>query len=153
MLEIDDLFQHPELIPNVAGWIYEEFWSDKDEYSAADLENLLRDATSAEAIPGSLIAFVDGQPAGTINLIENDDEKRPQLRPWLAALLILDNFRNRGIGSALVRAIRSRAAQLGESRLYLGTDSPDFYRKLGASVHEQVTDEFCVMSLETKVTD
>ena len=71
-LRIDDLFQHQELIPKVAGWIYDEFWSDKDEYSAADLEGLLRNATSTDAIPASLIAFVDDKPVGTVNLIEND---------------------------------------------------------------------------------
>ena len=147
--EICDLFQFPQFVTTVAQWIYDEFWSDKDEYSVDDLAGLLRDAVADDAVPMSLLAFCDGRPAGTINLIENDDVQRTHLRPWLAALLVLPEYRGRGIGSALVRTLQCRAAGLGIDRLYLGTDSPDFYRRLGAVVHEQVTDEFCIMSLET----
>jgi hypothetical protein len=33
--------------------------------------------------------------------------------------------------------------------MYLGTDNPGFYRKLGATVHEQLSADFSIMLLET----
>jgi len=49
----------------------------------------------------------------------------------------------------LVRALQARAARLGIKELYLGTDNPGFYRRLGARVHEQPSPDFSIMLLES----
>ena len=138
-LSIVHLFEHPEHCPSVASWIYQEFWRHRPESGTTceTLEGHLKDAADPDAIPLSLLALVDGRPAGTVNLIENDDSKRPHLRPWLAALVVSPEFRRSGVGSALVRACCGHAARLGITELYLGTDIPDFYRRLGAVVTER----------------
>ena len=148
---IANLFEHPEHIDLVARWIHAEFWADKNVHTPESLAGLLRLAASPDAIPLSLLAFADGEPAGTINLIENDDDKRTHLRPWLAALLVVPSYRGRGIGSTLVRELADRAAALGITALYLGTDSPGFYTRLGAAIHEQVDENFAVMELHCPV--
>ncbi len=48
-----------------------------------------------------------------------------------------------------VRALLREAGRLKIERLYFGADTPGFYARLGAEVHEQVTDDSCIMSLET----
>ena len=146
-LRIEHLFHHPERVRLVAGWIYDEFWTGKAGYSVGTFEGLLRDARDPDRIPLSLLALAEGAPAGTVNLIECDDPARPHLRPWLAALFVAPEFRGRGIGSALVRALDAEARRLGCKEMYLGTDIPDFYGPLGAAVHEQVTDTFCIMRI------
>ena len=91
---ITHLFHHPQLINPVANMIYNEFWVDVvDGMTVDDLVAHLRTASVERQMPLSLIALVDGQLAGTVNLIENDDENRAHLRPW--CLFWYSNKRNR----------------------------------------------------------
>ena len=145
-----DLFEAPKHIPTVAGWIYNEFWLNKDGYSAVLFENLLKDAKDPSKIPLSLLAFVNDAPAGTINLIENDDEQRTHLRPWLAALHICPQFRSRRIGSQLVNLLLNRAFHLNFSEVYLGTDNPGYYERLGAKFYEKARAGLFIMKFHKK---
>jgi GNAT superfamily N-acetyltransferase len=145
-IAIYHLYETQQLIPEVAHWIYKEFWFDKPGFSPQFFEGLLRNAAQLDSIPLSLLAFVNEVPVGTINLIENDDEKRPHLRPWLAALYVKPEFRKQGVGSSLVNELLSNARRLGIQNLYLGTYNPNFYKKLGATIHEQINPKFAVMS-------
>ena len=133
-VRIDHLFDHPARIPLVAGWIHREFWLDKPEYTPATFERLLADANDPARIPLSLLALVEGEPAGTVNLIECDSKSRPHLRPWLAALIVVPQHRGKGIGRALCQALVAEARRLGEHELFLG-----------AEVHEQLTPSFSIM--------
>src|SRR5262249_12973892 len=65
---------------------------------------------------------------------------RPSLTPWLAMLFIAPDYRNQGIGAALVRAALGRTQALGFRRLHLFTsgDLPRYYEKLGWSIDERV---------------
>jgi predicted N-acetyltransferase YhbS len=148
--QIADLFKYPQHISLVARWIYDEFWADKNVHTPVSLEKLLRLAIAPSAIPVSLLALEDERPVATINLIENDDETRPHLRPWLAALFVDSERRGRGIGSLLVRNLQDRAAAMGIDAMYLGTDNPGFYARLGAAVYEQASDTFWIMRLNTR---
>lgn len=148
--DIVDLSTCPQHIPLVAQWIYNEFWADKQEHTTASLEERLQCAARCEGIPVSLLALVSGQPVGTVNLIECDDDRRTHLRPWLAALYVAPAYRYRGVGSSLVRAIQQKALSLGEAELYLGTDQPSFYEGLGATLHQQVTPQFCIMRISSR---
>lgn len=138
-LTVTHLFEVAEHRPQVAAWIHDAFWRDRPETgrTVADLEDALSEACDQDAIPLSLLAMVGGQPAGTVNLVEDDDSKRPHLRPWLAALYVAPEFRQIGIASALIAALCDHARRLGVAELYLGTDIPDFYRQFGAEVVER----------------
>lgn len=136
-ISVRHLFETPQHVQAIASWIYGAFWENRDGYSIADLEVLLGDAADPDAIPLSLLAKVDGSPAGTVNLVENDDSERPHLRPWLAALFVSPPYRRSGVGSALVRTLAGHAKRLGLAELYLGTDMPDFYRRFGAVIVER----------------
>jgi predicted N-acetyltransferase YhbS len=144
---VDHLFHHPDRIPLVASWIYSEFWADKAGYSAAKFEALLRQASDPNAIPLSLLAFVDGQPTGTINLIENDDQRRPHLYPWLAALFVAPEYRRKRVGTALIEVLVREAKRLGFSKMFLGTDQPSYYARIGAQFHEQASETLCILRL------
>jgi len=147
-LEIVHLFERPEHLPFVAGWIYREFWADKPGYSVATFVGLLGDATDPDRIPLSLLALWEGEPAGTVNLIACDSTRRPDLTPWLAALVVRPEYRGRGIGSALVRRCCDEARRLGHRELYLGTDIPGFYEPLGARVFESFPDNLRILRVE-----
>jgi predicted N-acetyltransferase YhbS len=148
---IEHLFQHVEHVDRVARWIFDEFWGDKNVHTPESLARLLRQAVAPDAIPLSLVAFVDDSPVGTANLIENDDDSRPHLRPWLAALYVAPGFRRRGVGSALVGQVGELAATLGIGSLFLGTDNSGFYARFGAVIHEQAAADFAIMRLPCPV--
>jgi predicted N-acetyltransferase YhbS len=149
--EITHLFHHAQHTRAVAQMIYDEFWTDVvDGMSVDDLDEHLQNTHDLSRIPLSLIALVDGQLVGTVNLIENDDSKRTHLRPWLAAMVVAKEFRGQGIGTQLVRALLVQAQRLGFPTLYFGTDGPGFYERIGAVTHEQVRDDFCIMRFELR---
>jgi predicted N-acetyltransferase YhbS len=147
--QVDHLYSHPQHRLVIARTIYEEFWTGTNGYSQDDLERLLGDASSPDRIPLSLVALVGGTAAGTVNLIDNDDTTRPHLHPWLAALVVLPEYRGVGIGSALVRRLLDEAARLGYVQLYLGTETPEFYRRFSAEIVEQARDTLVVMCCST----
>lgn len=148
-IEVVHLFEQPAHLATVAGWIHQEWWTTTPGHTPGTTAVRLREASSANRIPLSLLALVNGKPAGSVNLIENDDANHPHLTPWLAALLVLPEFRSQGLGSVLVRRCLAEASRLGVTRLYLGTTIPDFYKKLGAEILEPVGTGFWIMRLAT----
>ena len=148
-ISIYHLFEYPEYYPTVARWIHYEWWVDKPGHSVKTMEDRLRLANDPDKIPLSLLALSDGVPVGTVNLVENDAEDRPDLYPWLAAMLVQSKYRGHGIGTKLVNSIISHAVRLGISEIFLGTDIPEFYERLGATDHECFADNFRYMKLVT----
>lgn len=147
--EISHLFRYPQFTRAVAEMIYNEFWVDVTDGLSVDyLDTHLRGTHDLSRIPLSWIALIDGQLAGTINLIENDDGTRTHLRPWLAALVVAEAYRGQGIGTRLVHTLLAEARRLGFPTIYFGTDGPGFYERIGAVKHEYVRGEFFIMRFD-----
>ena len=149
-VEITHLFECPEHLEAVATLIHEEWWTDKPGHSVATMKTRLAQANDIDAIPLSLVALRDGRPVGTVNLVENDNEERPDLTPWLAALLVVPECRGMGFGTRLVRALLVEAARLGIPRVYLGTDITDYYARLGASLIAAYEGGYRIMVLDSR---
>ena len=148
-IEIAHLYEYPEHLGTIARWIHEQWWSDKPGHTVETMAARLGQARDPNAIPLSLIALHAGRPVGTVNLVAHDNKKRPDLTPWLAALLVAPEHRGRGVGSNLVQSLVMKAARLRIRRLYLGTGIPQYYARLGAELYEQVSDAYCIMSIKT----
>jgi len=148
-VDIGHLYEYPAHLQTVARWIHEEWWSDKPGHSVESMATRLREASGRDRIPLSLVALLEGCPVGTVNLVVNDNEQRDDLTPWLAALYVLPEHRGKGVGSKLVRSLTSEASRLGIREMYLGTDIPQYYRKLGAKMFESSSDDYCIMSIAT----
>jgi N-acetylglutamate synthase-like GNAT family acetyltransferase len=87
-------------------------------------------------------------PVGTATLLAHDvdTEQWPELSPWLAAVYVVPEYRQRGIGAALVNAIVAQATVLGVGALYLSTvGREEFYARLGWQVVDRREDKI-VMS-------
>jgi GNAT superfamily N-acetyltransferase len=83
----------------------------------------------------ALVAKADGEPIGTCLLVESEIEPNHDVSPWLAGLFVVPEYRRKGAGAVLVRAIEDQARQRGFSRLYLYTsDAAGFYARLGWSI-------------------
>ena len=131
-IEIHYLADQPEYLPQLAQWLHDE-WDHM--YPGATLETRtmrLRNQMRRGVIPLTIVAHTEGMAVGTASLIESDLEDRPDLTPWLASVFVSPEFRNRGIGGKLVRAILGEADRLDFAEFYLWTDKEaEFYKTLG----------------------
>jgi len=139
-LSIVELAEQPDVLPLLATWIYEEWWGETPGSSVEQVADLLRAHLVLNRIPSTLVAFLDRLPVGTVSLLEHDvgTEEWPDLSPWLAALYVVPEYRERGIGAALVNAIIDTAGELEVERLYLLTVGREgFYADLDWKVLER----------------
>jgi predicted N-acetyltransferase YhbS len=68
-----------------------------------------------------LIAFADGELAGTITLRDQATWTLPEYHPGLGGLLVVGQHRGRGIGTELVKAGMKVAQEQGYERVYATT--------------------------------
>lgn len=132
----------------VAAMIHAEFWADVPGASADGMAARLAQAASTDALPLCLVAMDGDAPAGVVNLIDHDDPNPRVGRPWLAGLVVAPAWRGRGLGSHLVRAVLDDARRLGERQVFLGSDGPGFYTRLGAVVHQQLRADFWLLRFD-----
>ena len=93
-------------------------------------------------MPITWVAIEDGIPAGMVSLKLNDLWSRKDLNPWLSSLFVLEDYRNRGIGSQLIGQVIETAKMLKFPKLYLFTDTgkihlDGYYLKSGWSFLEK----------------
>jgi GNAT superfamily N-acetyltransferase len=125
------LRERPDLIPLVAKWAHEEFWS----YVRKTLEETQRLFTPVPRpswLPRTFVLLDGGTPAGMASIVEHDLDSRPQWSPWLAAVVVARAARGRGHSRTLVRFIEGFARENGVETLWLYTWSAEgLYAKLG----------------------
>jgi len=127
------LADHIALSRVVGAWHWSE-WGEEDPAGSAESwsASLARRAGRGE-VPTVWVAFHDEAPVGSVVLTDHDMDTRPNYTPWLAGLYALPTFRAQGIGQRLVQTCEHAAQELGYRTLYLQTEIPDFYAKLGWS--------------------
>ncbi len=121
-----------------ARWRYDAFFADGSdtlENSRAALMDFLRHQDGYEI---GLVAEYDGAAAGLCLFVRAEIDPKHDLTPWLAALFVAPEFRNRGIGAALVKAIEEHARSVGTRALHLYTlEAEPFYARLGWQTRER----------------
>jgi predicted N-acetyltransferase YhbS len=148
---IEHLAERPDLLPTVAAWIYDEWWTEVEGANVGTLTQLLRTHLIPGQMPLTLVASLERCPVGTASLLTHDvdTEEWPDLSPWLAAVYVVPKHRQRGIGASLVNAIVSQATALGAGVLYLSTLGREgFYARLGWQVVDKREDKI-LMSKST----
>ena len=148
------LADRPQFVPRLAALHHAEWaWIDP-EWTLAEAQANLAVHTAGTAVPTTRVAFVDGALAGSVSLLANDHSRIRKWSPWLASLLVLPEFRCRGIGAALVHEAVAIAARFGIERLYLYTDdAAPFYARHGWSMVERLDldgIEVDVMGIDTR---
>ncbi len=146
------LFEVPRHRQAVAELIHNEFWTTVPGASVETMAARLLQASQADRVPLCLVALHGGQVAGVVNLVDNDDDDHVEWAPWLAGMVVREDSRGRGVGSALVRELLAQARRLGFERVYFGTDGPGIYTRLGAVVHEQPRSGFWFMRFDLRAT-
>lgn len=130
MIAVHSMAGHPEWIAASAIWWHRQ-WGAAMGYSPEGAVEAITALTAPGSGQAALIGLADGQPAGSVFLVESDLDTHTHLKPWLAGLLVLPEFRRHGLGEQLIAALVAEARALGHDRLYLYTAISDFYRKRG----------------------
>ena len=137
MLKISDLRDAPEQLEKLAGWHHTQWSHLYPGQTLAERTKTMRSHLGDGPIPSTFIA-IDNEPVGSAAIIESDMETRPELTPWLASVYVDKPYRNRGIGSALVKHVIDFAASNMIERLYLFTpDRQSFYHGLGWKYYDR----------------
>lgn len=133
-----------------ARWRYDAFFAGNGEtfeHSRTALLTFLRQQDYEIA----LLAECDGKPAGMCLFVRQEIDPMHELTPWLAALYVAPEFRQHGVGSALVRAIEDHARAVGTETLHLYTgEAEPFYEKLGWTVRDRFAQHGEEMALMTR---
>lgn len=117
-MEISNLKDRPAWADIIADRGWHAWWS-KTKVSLADYRAHLDPMIDGNGVPLALVAHENGAYLGSVLVIENDLDDRPQYAPWIAALWVEPDARRQGIAAKLIQAARVQAADNGHEVCYL----------------------------------
>jgi N-acetylglutamate synthase-like GNAT family acetyltransferase len=149
-VRISYLIEHPEYIPQLAQWLFDQWGSMLGEKTPEARIRKLQAHMNRDELPIAWIAHANGQLVGTAALRMHDLEGREDLTPWLGGVFVGSHFRRRGIGATLCATVEAAARSRGIQTLYLFTlDKQAWYSRLGWTLfapcvwHQQHGDIMC----------
>ena len=121
MIKTAFLADHPEVIPTLAEWFRAQWPDYYAEQTLSDIAEDFREDAQYHSIPLRLVAFVDGDLAGTIVLRDWVTDTLPDAHPGLGGLFVPVLYRQRGVATELVRAGMKVAREQGYEVVYATT--------------------------------
>ena len=144
-IKIHFLAEHPVFVGKLARLSWAEWkpiYLERGQTFEDAVKNYRERRLNTDCLPLTLVALHDDKLVGTVSLKYHDLDTRPDLNPWLGALLVLPEWRGRGIATMLMQRAEQIARKLNLERLYLWTHSAEgLYLKLGWTVIERT--EYC----------
>src|SRR5207249_4802790 len=108
-VQISYLIEHPEYVPQLAQWLFEQWDSILGEGTPEARIKKLKAHLNRDKLPTAWVAHANGQLLGTAALRVHDLEGREDLTPWLGGVFVGSHFRRQGIGAALCAAVEDEA--------------------------------------------
>src|SRR5437899_11847508 len=134
-VRISYLIEHPEYIPQLAQWLFEQWDSILGEKTPETRIRKLQAHMNRDKLPIAWVAHANGQLLGTAALRVHDLEGREDLTPWRGGVFVGSNFRRRGIGAALCATVEDAAGSREIQTLYLFTlDKQAVYPRLALTL-------------------
>ena len=124
MLEIYPLHEKKSVYPILAYWSYIHWFINRD-ISFELIMHEYKKRASVNELPCSFVAIWDGFPVGMVSLRKTDLLSREDLTPWMSALYVLPDYRNRGVGSELIEAVLNSSREKGFEKIFLFLDHRD----------------------------
>ncbi|MBN1217813.1 MAG: GNAT family N-acetyltransferase [Anaerolineae bacterium] len=156
-VRIEHLAEHTMGIPLLAAWAQQQWGHLLPEITFAIMVSNFKKRSFCHQIPETFVAVADKQLVGMASIDPHDMVTRPNLSPWLAAVYVAPEFRLKGIGSRLVRAVMQEAAVLELDRIYLFTPNKiNFYNRLGWQFFEHTAyrgEEVVIMQYQVNHTN
>ncbi len=131
-LAIDYLANHPELVPELAAWFYDEWGRKESDNALETITRRLQRRLNTDKAPLTLVGFLENEVVASASIKIREMETHPQYKHWLGAVYIKPDYRGKGLGSQVVNHSVSIAANIKISHIYLYTHSHEsFYDRLG----------------------
>ena len=108
-VQISYLIEHPEYLPQLAQWLFEQWDSTLGEETPEARIKKLKTHMNRDKLPIAWVAHANGQLLGTAALRVHDLEGREDLTPWLGGVFVGSHFRRQGIGAALCAVVEDEA--------------------------------------------
>lgn len=121
MIEIAFLADHLETIPTLSQWFQAQWPDYYADRTLADIAQDFVEDANRSGLDVRLVAFADGELAGTITLREEATWDMPEYRPGLGGLFVPEQYRGRGIGTELVKVGMEVAQEQGYEMVYATT--------------------------------
>ena len=115
---VSDLRQQAAFFDAVADRIWRAWWKERG-FPIDYIVDRLRENMAPEPIPFALVAHDGDTFLGTASVIASDLEDLPQYTPWVAAVWVEPEFRQRQVGRSLVARATDDTFTLGIERVYL----------------------------------
>jgi hypothetical protein len=84
-VQISYLIEHPEYIPQLAQWLFEQWGSTLGEKAPEDRIKKLKTHMNRNKLPIAWVAHANGQLLGTAAIRVHDFDGREDLTPWLCS--------------------------------------------------------------------
>ena len=131
LIRIAHLADHRDKIPALTGWLYAEFNHLTPAQLMIQRGRRLAESAQKNGIPITFIALEGNKLVGSISLLPYSVSHRA-LTPLMADVFVTPDYRNRGIGAALVKHLLQYAETQGLEKVYLfTTDAEGYYARLG----------------------
>src|SRR5204863_7483747 len=128
-VQISYLIEHPEYIPQLAQWLFEEWDSILGEGTPEARIKKLKTHLNRDKLPIAWVAHANGQRLGTAARRVHDLEGREDLTPWLGGVFVGADFRWQGIGAALCASVEDAArSRRMQTRYLLTLDKQAWHR-------------------------
>jgi GNAT superfamily N-acetyltransferase len=139
-IEFTFLAYHPQHIPMLAKWYFDEWGTYVEDGSIESFQNKLQDYLNADRVP-LIILVVEGQAlVGAVQIKYREMTIYPDKEYWLGGVYVNPDYRGQHIASQLVQYAEKRAIELNINLLHLQTESLNggLYAKLGWEIETQV---------------
>ena len=138
-MKIEYLVDHPAQVPTVAAWQQAQFGYLTPAATLEDRTERLRRSLQKDALPMAFIALSgSGTIVGSAGILPATITHK-HLTPWLSSVYVPDEYRGKGIASALSLRAVAEAARLGFERLYLFTPHNEtLYARMGWRTFERI---------------
>lgn len=131
-MNIIDLRFEQDYIQTLAEWHHREWAHLNPGGSVPQRIEKMRAYLGEALIPSMFVGKEGDTLLGSAAIVSNDMDTRMELSPWLASVYVAEDYRCRGIGTALVKHVVKLAQQAGYPNLYLFTPNQGrFYQAMG----------------------
>jgi GNAT superfamily N-acetyltransferase len=122
-VRIEYLADHPEALPVLRRWFETEWATYYGPGGPGSAKQDLTAYSSRGQLPICVVAYLGERLCGIAALTPDSIRTHRHLGPWAAAGLVPPEFRRRGIGTRLIRALEAMAKERGYPAIYAGTST------------------------------
>ena len=139
-MKLEYLADHPELLPTVAQWYFEEWGYLSEEKTLEQDIQRLQIYQNKDKVPLMLLAVEEGALLGAAQLKFREMSIYPEKEHWVGGVYVAEAHRGKGIARQILVALIAIAKSLKIETLYLQTEylNGGLYGRMGWTSIEQV---------------